>query len=151
GGSARYSACILCWVGLAHHQDARRGISRPWAAASASLRASAGVGSVRVRHLARSNGLKSSERRENAPHDARSPILHRYLQSKSAPLAAPLIASGPAWRLARLAMSSERCGGAERVGVGAGAGVGGGRSGATGDRGAAGDQPADGRAARGGG
>src|SRR5438067_710654 len=83
--------------------------------------------------------------------DARSPILHRDLQSKSAPLAAPLIASEPLWRLARLAMSSERCGGAERVGVGAGTGVGGGRSVAAGDRGAVGDQSSDGRAARGGG
>ena len=47
--------------------------------------------------------------------DARSPILHRDLQSKSAPLAASLIASASSSRLAWSVLSSERCGGAERV------------------------------------
>src|SRR5438105_4248800 len=79
----------------------------------------------------------------------RGPILHRDLQSKSAPLAASVIAAGLLSRLARSVMSSEGCGGAERVGVGAGAGVGGGRGLAARDRGPVGDQPADGRAARG--
>src|SRR6266571_1949941 len=79
--------------------------------------------------------------------DARSPILHRDLQSKSAPLAASVIASASPSRLARSVMSSERCGGAERVGVGTGAGVGGGWGLAAGDSAAAGDQSADGRAA----
>jgi hypothetical protein len=72
--------------------------------------------------------------------DARSPILRRDLQSKRAPVATSLIASGLLSRLARSVLSSERCGGAERVGVGAGAGVGGGWDLATGDRDAARDQ-----------
>src|SRR5207247_2335590 len=68
-------------------------------------------------------------------------------EAKSAPLAAPLIASGPALRLDRSTRSSsEGAGGAERVGVGAGAGVGRGRGLGAGDRAPVGDESADGGA-----
>src|SRR5437870_1776529 len=78
---------------------------------------------------------------ESVTGDAGSPILHQDRQAKSAPLAAPLIASALVQRLRRsITVSSEEAGGAERVGLGAGEDAGGGGTLTAGDRAAAGDQ-----------
>jgi hypothetical protein len=131
-------------LGDAERQAARADVSLPpFATQNRSVVGERSSATHEARSVARSCSESLSDRRR----DARSPILHRDLQSKSAPLAVSLTASVSVSRLDGSVLSSEGCGGAERVGVGTGAGVGGGRDFAAGDRLPAGDQPADGRSA----